>query len=46
MTPALVTDRAIEIAYLIAAVLFILSLKWLSAPATARRVGDGAGHLR
>jgi NAD(P) transhydrogenase subunit beta len=31
------TDTLIEITYLIATVLFILSLKWLSSPATARR---------
>jgi len=37
MTAPLVTEQAIEIIYLISATLFILSLKWLSAPATARR---------
>src|ERR1700732_2983969 len=31
------TDTVIEITYLIATALFILSLKWLSSPATARR---------
>ena len=31
------TDTLIEITYLIATALFILSLKWLSSPATARR---------
>ena len=37
MTPPSVSDPAIQIAYLTASALFILSLKWLSAPATARR---------
>ena len=32
------TDTLIEITYLIATALFILSLKWLSSPTTARRV--------
>jgi H+-translocating NAD(P) transhydrogenase subunit beta len=36
MSPA-ATDLIIEIAYIIAAALFILSLKWLSSPTTARR---------
>jgi NAD(P) transhydrogenase subunit beta len=36
MSPA-ATDVIIEITYIIAAVLFILSLKWLSSPTTARR---------
>ena len=36
MSPA-VTDLIIEITYIIAAALFILSLKWLSSPTTARR---------
>jgi NAD(P) transhydrogenase subunit beta len=36
MTPPVV-DRVIQVAYLIATALFILSLKWLSAPPTARR---------
>jgi H+-translocating NAD(P) transhydrogenase subunit beta len=31
------TDTVIEVAYLIATALFILSLKWLSSPTTARR---------
>ena len=35
---------AIEITYLIAGVLFILSLKWMSSPATARR-GVWAGEV-
>ena len=44
MTTPLVTEQAIEIIYLISATLFILSLKWLSAPATARR-GVFAGEI-
>ncbi len=43
MTPQ-VTDYVIQIAYIVATVLFILSLKWLSAPSTARR-GVRAGEL-
>jgi NAD(P) transhydrogenase subunit beta len=38
------TEHIIEITYLVAAALFILSLKWLSSPATARR-GVLAGEL-
>jgi NAD(P) transhydrogenase subunit beta len=38
------SDLLIEVAYLIATALFILSLKWLSSPATARR-GVWAGEL-
>jgi len=38
------TDIIIEIIYLVAAALFILSLKWLSAPTTARH-GVWAGEL-
>jgi H+-translocating NAD(P) transhydrogenase subunit beta len=37
MNNLLDADAAIEITYLIATALFILSLKWLSSPATARR---------
>ena len=37
MTNFLGTDTLIEITYLVATALFILSLKWLSSPATARR---------
>ena len=37
------TEHLIEIAYLIATALFVLSLKWLSSPATARR-GVWAGE--
>src|SRR5438445_12809309 len=44
MTAPLVTEQAIEIIYLISATLFILSLKWLSSPATARR-GVFAGEI-
>jgi NAD(P) transhydrogenase subunit beta len=38
------SEHVIEIAYLIATALFILSLKWMSSPATARR-GVWAGEL-
>jgi len=38
------STQIIEITYLIATVLFILSLKWMSSPATARR-GVWAGEL-
>src|SRR6201987_1264765 len=38
------TEHLIEITYLIATALFILSLKWLSSPATARR-GVWAGEV-
>jgi len=44
MTSAQITDQAIDIVYLIATALFVLSLKWLSAPATARR-GVLAGEI-
>jgi H+-translocating NAD(P) transhydrogenase subunit beta len=44
MTPPFVADHVIQVAYLIASALFILSLKWLSAPVTARR-GVLAGEL-
>jgi NAD(P) transhydrogenase subunit beta len=37
-------DHIIEISYIIAGVLFILALKWLSAPRTARR-GVQAGEI-
>jgi H+-translocating NAD(P) transhydrogenase subunit beta len=37
MNTFLSTDTVIEVAYLIATALFILSLKWLSSPTTARR---------
>jgi H+-translocating NAD(P) transhydrogenase subunit beta len=38
------TDTVIEITYLVATALFILSLKWLSSPTTARR-GVWAGEI-
>jgi NAD(P) transhydrogenase subunit beta len=38
------TEHVIEFTYLIATALFILSLKWLSSPATARR-GVWAGEI-
>jgi NAD(P) transhydrogenase subunit beta len=38
------SEYGIEIAYLVATVLFVLSLKWLSSPATARR-GVWAGEV-
>ncbi len=44
MTPMGGSQYIIEISYLIATVLFILSLKWLSSPATARR-GVWAGEV-
>jgi NAD(P) transhydrogenase subunit beta len=37
-------NPVIEIAYIVAATLFVLSLKWLSSPATARR-GVQAGEI-
>jgi NAD(P) transhydrogenase subunit beta len=37
MNPMGSTDIVIEVAYIIATALFILSLKWLSSPTTARR---------
>jgi NAD(P) transhydrogenase subunit beta len=43
MTP-LINETFIQITYLVATALFILSLKWLSAPSTARR-GVWAGEL-
>ena len=39
-----VTQSVIEIIYLVASILFILSLKWMSSPSTARR-GIHAGEL-
>src|ERR1700716_601653 len=44
MTSLPSTDLIIEITYLVATALFILSLKWMSSPATARR-GVWAGEL-
>ena len=40
----IIGQTLIEITYLIATALFILSLKWLSSPATARR-GVWAGEM-
>jgi NAD(P) transhydrogenase subunit beta len=40
----LASDSVIEITYLVATMLFILSLRWLSSPATARR-GVFAGEM-
>jgi NAD/NADP transhydrogenase beta subunit len=37
-------DAAIQISYLIAAGLFILSLKWMNSPSTARQ-GVRAGEI-
>jgi H+-translocating NAD(P) transhydrogenase subunit beta len=37
MNPMAANDIVIEVAYVIATALFILSLKWLSSPTTARR---------
>jgi NAD(P) transhydrogenase subunit beta len=39
-----ITEHAIQIAYLVATVLFILSLRWMSSPSTARR-GIRAGEV-
>src|SRR5690242_147098 len=44
MTTPFVTDQVIEIIYLVTTVLFILSLQWLSSPASARR-GVLAGEI-
>jgi NAD(P) transhydrogenase subunit beta len=44
MTTALPTDHLIQFAYLISAVLFVLSLKWMSSPSSARH-GVWAGEL-
>jgi NAD(P) transhydrogenase subunit beta len=44
MTALPSTDTIIEIIYLVATALFILSLKWMSSPATARR-GVRAGEV-
>ena len=44
MTTMLGKDNLIEIAYLFATALFILSLKWMSSASTARR-GVRAGEL-
>jgi H+-translocating NAD(P) transhydrogenase subunit beta len=44
MTNFLASDYLIEVTYLLATALFILSLKWLSSPTTARR-GVFAGEI-
>ena len=44
MTAMIRSEHVIEITYLIATALFILSLKWMSSPSTARR-GVRAGEL-
>ncbi len=44
MTTMIRNEYVIEAAYLVATALFILSLKWMSSPATARR-GVRAGEL-
>src|ERR1700677_1025890 len=44
MTPWIGTDTFIEITYLIATALFILSLVWMKSPVTARR-GVRAGEI-
>src|ERR1700678_2403811 len=44
MTPWIGTDTFIEITYLIATALFILSLVWMKSPVTARR-GGRAGEI-
>ena len=44
MNTPFVSEHLIQVIYLIATVLFILALKWLSAPTTARR-GVLAGEI-
>src|SRR5579862_3652632 len=44
MNPPLMSEQVIQVIYLVASVLFILSLKWLSSPATAQR-GVRAGEI-
>src|ERR1700727_2613433 len=44
MTPFAGTDTIIELTYLIATALFVMSLKWMSSPTTARH-GVWAGEL-
>ncbi len=44
MTNPIVTEQFIQITYLVASVLFILSLKWMSSPSTATR-GVRAGEI-
>ena len=44
MTEQILTEHIIEVVYLIASALFILSLRWMSSPTTARR-GVLAGEI-
>ena len=44
MTAMIRSEHIIELAYLVATALFILALKWMSSPSTARR-GVRAGEL-
>ena len=44
MTAIIRDGHVVEIAYLAASALFVLALKWMSSPATARR-GVRAGEL-
>jgi NAD(P) transhydrogenase subunit beta len=44
MSDLIRSEHVIEVAYLVATALFILSLKWMSSPSTARR-GVRAGEL-
>ncbi len=44
MSQTEIMEHAIQLAYLVATVLFILSLRWMSAPSSARR-GVRAGEL-
>jgi NAD(P) transhydrogenase subunit beta len=44
MSDPAIAERAIQLIYLVSTALFILSLKWMSAPSTARR-GVWAGEL-
>ena len=44
MTKQILTEHIIEVVYLIASALFILSLRWMSSPTTARR-GVLAGEI-
>lgn len=44
MSGPTITEHAIQLAYLAATVLFILSLRWMSAPSSARR-GVRAGEI-
>lgn len=44
MNPPLMSEQFIQVIYLVASVLFILSLKWMSSPSTATR-GVRAGEI-